>query len=185
MLTKAYGGSRWLHKPLLWRNLCHIALHNAVSVRHANVFIAHFQWFRRSPVSPLQLGNPARMKIHFPGPYCGNNHSLRPSKMTYPHKSWPERHLEWDEQWHGVCKSRPGHGNTMKNISKTKGRHGASFASYCLEKVDNKGQRAIKTKECERQNERNAARDKREAQRNKYWETKNVGVNTMKISAFK
>ena len=73
----------------------------------------------------------------------------------------------------------------MKNISKTKGRHGASFASYCLEKVDNKGQRAIKTKECERQNERNAARDKREAQRNKYWETKNVGVNTMKISAFK
>ena len=31
----------------------------------------------------------------------------------------------------------------MKKISKTKGRYGVSFASYCLEKVDNKGQRAI------------------------------------------
>ena len=54
----------------------------------------------------------------------------------------------------------------MKNISKTKDRHGASFASYCLEKVDNKGQRAIKTKECERRNETK-------------WRTrqKNAGVN--------
>ena len=59
--------------------------------------------------------------------------------------------------------------NSMKNISKTKGRHRASFASYCLEKVDNKEQRAIKTKECERQNERNKSRDTKECGREYDW----------------
>ena len=39
-----------------------------------------------------------------------------------------------------------------ENISKTKEKRRASFASYCFQKIDNKGQRAIKTKECERQN---------------------------------
>ena len=47
-----------------------------------------------------------------------------------------------------------------ENISKTKEKRRASFASYCLQKVDNKGQRAIKTKEFERQLNRNGARDK-------------------------
>ena len=79
--------------------------------------------------------------------HCG------PARKTFRHKSWPERHLEWEEQCHGVCKSIPGHGNTMKYISKTKGRYWASFTSYCFGKVDNKRQRAIETKECERQNE--------------------------------
>ena len=76
-----------------------------------------------------------------------------------------------DEQWRAICKSRVGHENTIKNISKTKGRHRASFASYCLEKVDNKEQRAIKTKECGKMKEINLGKQK------------NVGVNTMEFAA--
>ena len=90
----------------------------------------------------------ARMKNHFPARNCRNIHSLRLRKTTFRHTSWPERIFNANNN------GRAGHGNTMKNISKTKGRHRASFVSYCLERVDNKGQPAIKTKECERQNER-------------------------------
>ena len=79
--------------------------------------------------------------------HCG------PARTKFRHKSWPERHLQYEEQWQGVCKPRPGHGNTMNHISKTKDRHRTSFASYCFEKVNNKGQRAIWTKECERRKE--------------------------------
>ena len=143
-----------VHKPLPWRNLCQIPLQKAVAIHHANLFTAYFLCFRRFPAAILQLETPARMKNCFPGRYGGNIHSLVPSKTTFPQKPWPERHLQRNEQWYDVCKSRAGHGNTLKNISKTKGRHGDSFASYCLEKGDNKGQRAINTKECERQNEK-------------------------------
>ena len=122
----------------------------AAAVRHANVFTARFLCFRRFA---LQLGTPARINNHFAELYCGNTHSTRPRKTTFARKSWAERHLQWEKQWHGTCKSRAGPGNTMKNISKTKCRHTASFASYCLGKVDNKGQREIKTKECERRYE--------------------------------
>ena len=93
------------------------------------------------------------MKDHFPGLYCRKTHSLRPRKTTFSHQSWLERHLQREEQRHDVCKSRAAHGNEMKNISKTKDWHGASLASYSLEKVDNKGQWANKTKEYQRQNE--------------------------------
>ena len=68
----------------LAKNLCQIASQKAVAVRHANVFTARLLCFRRFPVAPLQLGSPARNKIHFPGLYCENTHSLRPSKMTFP-----------------------------------------------------------------------------------------------------
>ena len=47
----------------------------------------------------------------------------------------------------------------MKHISKTKGRHGASFASYCLQNIDNKGQQAIKIKNVSSEMKRNGARD--------------------------
>ena len=53
----------------------------------------------------------------------------------------------------------------MKNISKTKGTHGNLFASYCLERVDNKGQRAIKTKEYERQKRKEKRREKMNTKR--------------------
>ena len=157
-----------VNKPLPWRKLCQIPLQKAVAVRYVNVSTA---CFLRFPAALWQLGTPARVKDHFPGLYRGNTHSLWPSKTTFPHKSWPERHLEWEEQWHGVCKSRAAHGNTKKNISKTKGRHGASFASYCLEKVENKGQQAIKTKNVSGKMKRNYARDKRYVSR----ETKECG----------
>ena len=48
--------------------------------------------------------------------------------------------------------------NIMKNISKTKGRGRASFASYCSEKVNNKGHwrtgQKVNTKKCISGNER-------------------------------
>ena len=122
--------------------------------------------FRRFPAAPLQLRPPAPTKNYFLGLYCGETHPLRPSKTTFRHESWPERHLPWEKQWHDVCKSRPAHGNTMKNISKTKGTHGASFASYYLEKVDDKGQRAIRQKNASGGMKGNGARDKRETRTN-------------------
>ena len=147
-------------------------LQKAVAMRHANVFTARFLCFRSFPVAPSQLKTPDRMKKHFPRLYSGKTHSLRPRKTTFSHQSWPERHLQREEQWHDVCKFRAAPGNTMTNISKTKDRHGASFASYCLEKVDNKGPWAIKTKECERRNETK-------------WRMrqKNAGVNALEIAA--
>ena len=71
---------------------------------------------------------------------------------------------------------RAGHENKMKNISKTKGGHRASFASYCLEKVNHKKQRAIRqenvngkmkrnyreTKECGREYKGNSWAEKKE-----------------------
>ena len=106
------------------KNMCQIPLQKAVSVHYANVFTAPFLCLRRFPAAPSQLKTPARPKNHVPGRYCGKTHWLRPSQTTCSHKSWPERHVQWEEQRHGVCKSRAAHENTMKNISKTKGSVG-------------------------------------------------------------
>ena len=147
------------------------------------MFTARFLCFRRFPAAPLHLGTLVRTRNHFPGLYCRNTHSLRPSKTTFPHKCWPERHLGWEEQWHGVCKSRAGHGNTIKNVSKTKGKRKASFASYCLKKVDNKRRRAIRQRNVSGKMKRNGARDEgkqKEIYLGKQW---NVNVNTMAIGA--
>ena len=115
MLTKAYGGSKWRVSKFTNLDLEEIfAAFSAVAVRHANVFTACFLRFHRFPAAPLQLATPACMRNHFQGLYCGNTLSLRPARTTVRHKSWPERHLQWEEQWHGECKSRPGHGDTIK-----------------------------------------------------------------------
>ena len=138
-------------------------LQKAVAVCHASVFTAPFLCFCSFSAAPSQLKSSASMKNHFPGLYCGNSHSLLPSKTTFPRQSCPGRHLQREEQreWYDVCKSRAAHGNTMKKISKTKDRRTASFASYCLKKVDNKRQRAITQKNISGKMKRNGARDKR------------------------
>ena len=71
----------------------------------------------------------------------------------------------------------------MKNISKTKARHGASWASYCLEKGDNKGQRAINTKECEAKWNEIANETTGQHKEMQLEKQKNVGVNSMEIAA--
>ena len=136
-------------------------LQKAVAVRHASVFTAPFPCFCSFPAAPSQLKTSASMKNHFPGLYCGKTHSLLPGERTFSNQSCPGRHLQREEQWHDVCKSRSAHGNAMRKISKTKDRHGASFASYCLKKVDNKRQRAIRQKNISGKMKRNGARDKR------------------------
>ena len=62
----------------------------------------------------------------------------------------------------------------------TKSRHGASFAAYCLEKVDNKGQRAIRQK-----NVSVGMKEKATGDEEIYIsrEQKNVGGDTMEIIA--
>ena len=136
-------------------------LQKAVAVRHASVFTAPFLCFCRFSAAPSQLKSSASIKNHFPGLCCGNSDYLLPSETTFPRQSCPGRHLQREEQWFDVCKSRAAHGNTMKKISKTKDRHGASFASYCSKKVDDKRQRAIRQKNISGKMKRNGARDKR------------------------
>ena len=100
--------------------------------------------FRRFPAALWQLGTPVRIRNHFPGRSCGKAHSLRPSRTRFPHKAWPAR----------PPSSMKGNGRAYANpscaweynekiLARQKGRHGTPFASYCLERVDNKVQRAI------------------------------------------
>ena len=166
MLTIAYGGSRWRVSEFTNLDLEEIfAAFPAVAVLQpvclplvSCVFVVSMQ-LHCSWRLLLAWWITSKDCIEETVAVCG------PARTIFRHSSWPERHLQWEEQWQGVCKSRPRHGNTTKEISKTKGRHGASFASYCYEKVDNKRQRAIQTKECEMQNQ-TKWRTRREIQRN-------------------
>ena len=128
--------------------------------------------FRRFPAAPLQLGSPACMKIHFPGLYRGNTHSLWPSKTTFPNKSWPERHLEWDEQWHPVCKSRAGPENSMKKLARQKADIGLHTHPIVWRRSTTKGS--------ERLRQKNPSGKMKEIY---LGIQKNVGVNTMEIAA--
>ena len=65
-----------------------------------------------------------------------------------------------------------------ENISKTKGRHGASLVSYCLAKVNNKGHGAIRQKNVRGRIKRNGAKGKHK--KIYLGKQKNVGVNAMK-----
>ena len=139
------------------------------------MFTARITYFGRFPAAPLQVGTAARTKNHFSGPYCGKNQLLQHRGRHFPHKAWPERHLEREGQCRGVCKSRAGQGNTIKYISKTKERNGASFASYCLEKIDNKGKPATRQKNVSGGMKGNATRDKRDTRINISQQQKDVG----------
>ena len=84
-----------------------------------------------------------------------------PARWHFPHKPWPERHLQRDKQWHAICKSRTAHGNTMENISKTKGFH----THPIVWRMSTTSCQRFKTKECERQNETKNARETKECGR--------------------
>ena len=58
-----------------------------------------------------------------------------------------------------------------------------SIRVLCLKNVDNKGQQAIKTKECERQNKKQAHETKGKHKEICLGKEKNVGVNTKEIAA--
>ena len=100
------------------------------------------------------------MKNHFPGLFCGNTDSLRPSKKEISRKSSPERHLEWVEQWHGVCKSRAADRNIKKTLARQKANIGLD-----LNRVEMAHESKSKYKEIY------------------LGEQKNVGVNSMEFTA--
>ena len=146
-------------------------LQKAVAVRHANVFTAPFLCFRSFPAAPSRLKTPACMKNHFPGLYSGKPTRCGPERRQFPINldrkaifngknngtTYANLELRTEIQW--------------KTLARQKTDIEQTFASYCL-KVNNKWQRAIRTKEYPGQNETK-------------WRTrqKNAGVKTMEISA--
>ena len=117
------------------------------------MFAARFLCFGSFPAFSLQVGTNERMKVAFEDGTAETTTRCGPARRHF-HIKFDHKKAVFNRKNNDMLYANPLWAwKYNENISKTKGRYQVSFACHCLEKIENKGQRAIKTKECERQNE--------------------------------